>query len=278
MNEKSSSVPIRRILVAIDASASSLAALEAAASLAAKMQAELLGLFIEDINLLRFAGLPFAREISQLTVLARRLESPDMERALRAQAARAQRALALAAESMRVPWSFRTARGQVVESLLVAAAEADLVALGMTRRLAHIDSTVRAVMQAVERPLLLMQQGMCIKPPVLTIYDGSETTARVLAIARELTQVADGEMIVIIQADDAETATHRQQEAASHLVGVGLNVRYLTLIKPDIMALARAIRAQSPGTLVLPSGLPLIQGEMINRLMEQAGCAVLLVR
>ena len=53
----------RRILVAIDTSPHGSAALEAAARLATELRAELEGLFIEDINLLRLAGLPFAREI-----------------------------------------------------------------------------------------------------------------------------------------------------------------------------------------------------------------------
>ncbi|MBK7177644.1 MAG: universal stress protein [Chloroflexi bacterium] len=54
---------IQRILVALDASPHSLAALEAAIDLAERLDAELQGLFVEDINLLRLAQLPFAREL-----------------------------------------------------------------------------------------------------------------------------------------------------------------------------------------------------------------------
>jgi nucleotide-binding universal stress UspA family protein len=46
---------IRRILVALDASPHSFAALEAAAHLAAHLEAELFGLYVEDENLLRGA-------------------------------------------------------------------------------------------------------------------------------------------------------------------------------------------------------------------------------
>ena len=49
----------RRILVALDASAHSHAALAAAVALAARLHAEIEGLFVEDINLLRLAELPF---------------------------------------------------------------------------------------------------------------------------------------------------------------------------------------------------------------------------
>ncbi|MGB7837261.1 MAG: universal stress protein, partial [Terrimicrobiaceae bacterium] len=60
---------IRRILVALDASAHSRAALEAACELALGLDAELSGLFVEDINLLRLAQLPFASEISYPSAL-----------------------------------------------------------------------------------------------------------------------------------------------------------------------------------------------------------------
>ena len=55
--------PIRRILLALEAGNGGSAAMEAATHLAAQLNAELHGLFLEDINLIRLAELPFAREI-----------------------------------------------------------------------------------------------------------------------------------------------------------------------------------------------------------------------
>src|SRR5512143_1804987 len=51
-----------RIWVALDESPRSAAALTAAADLAAGLDAELAGLFVEDISLQHLIGLPFARE------------------------------------------------------------------------------------------------------------------------------------------------------------------------------------------------------------------------
>ncbi len=81
MTDPEARAPIRRILVALDASGASLAALDAAARLAATLEAELLGLFVEDEDLLRLAGLPCAREVGFTFTQARRMESADMERA-----------------------------------------------------------------------------------------------------------------------------------------------------------------------------------------------------
>ena len=52
MNERELEPTIRRILVALDASPHSLAALEAASELADALKAELVGIFVEDVNLL----------------------------------------------------------------------------------------------------------------------------------------------------------------------------------------------------------------------------------
>lgn len=125
---------IRRILVALDASTDSVAALKTAASLAASLQAELVGLFVEDINLLRLAGLPFASEVQRVTGTGRVLDEAGMERDLQLQASQARRALANAAADAEATWTFRVVRGVVTTEILAAALEANLLTLGRASR------------------------------------------------------------------------------------------------------------------------------------------------
>jgi hypothetical protein len=117
----------RRIVVAIDAGAPGRAALEAAAALAAEQQAELLALFIEDLDLIHVAGLPFAREIGTASATPRALDVLAMERSLRAFAADARRSVETIARRVPLEWSFRVVRGALDAELLAAAAAADLV-------------------------------------------------------------------------------------------------------------------------------------------------------
>ena len=77
----------RRILVALDASRESDAALAAAAELAQQLDAELMGLFIEDIDLLNLAALPFSREVAVLSLSGRGLDPERVARELRSKAA-----------------------------------------------------------------------------------------------------------------------------------------------------------------------------------------------
>jgi len=120
-------VSIRRIIV-VQESARAPRALEAVTEAAAALQAELLGLFLEDVELLRFAGLPFAREIGA-SARSRGLDVQIMERRFRSEAEAARRALAAAAEGKSVRWSFRVERGCGPVQLRKALADADLVVL-----------------------------------------------------------------------------------------------------------------------------------------------------
>jgi nucleotide-binding universal stress UspA family protein len=118
---------IRRVIVGLDPLQQSRALLEAAAELAGEMQAELLGLFVENQDLLHFAGLPFAREVGFESATRRALDVGSMERTLRALAKEARQALEAVASPTRVQWSFRVVRGVPAAELLAAAEESDLV-------------------------------------------------------------------------------------------------------------------------------------------------------
>jgi len=66
-----------RILVALDASRNSLTALKAAAEVASLMHADLQAVFVEDVNLLRLAGLPFVHEIGLYSATRRPSSKPS---------------------------------------------------------------------------------------------------------------------------------------------------------------------------------------------------------
>ena len=95
-------LPIHRILVALDVSTHSQAALKAAASVAALLEAELVGMFFEDINLLRVAQLPFVQEVCFPMAEVRDIGVSQMERHWRSQANEARRQLGEMATERRV--------------------------------------------------------------------------------------------------------------------------------------------------------------------------------
>ena len=187
MNDEEVELVIRRIMVAVDTSMHSLAALEAASELADALKAELVGVFVEDINLLHLAGLPFAREVRYLSRRDQPLHSVDMERELRVQAAQVRQALASVAARRQLRWSFRVLRGRVAAELLTAAQEADLLALGRTSgtstRRVQLGATARIVVAQAPHAVLLLQHGHAVCQPLQVVYDGSTGASRALATA-----------------------------------------------------------------------------------------------
>ncbi len=275
--------PVRRILVALDASAGSLTALEAAATLAARVHAELLGLFIEDINLLHLAGLPLAAEVSIWSARARPLTPGEMEQRLRAQAVRAQSALARVAARFQVRSVFRVARGQIAAELLSAAIEADLVAVGATsgegRGVGRFGSTAQALMARATRPLLILPRGATIRAPIGLIYDDSPLSQQALALAVHFAARLQGaELVVLLLADSTESEQRLREGVESRLDRAMTNARYRWLVQASPEAAARAIREERIGALALAADIEAVGWESMGKLLERTDCAVLLVR
>jgi nucleotide-binding universal stress UspA family protein len=282
MNERQPELMIRRILVALDASQHSLAALEAACELADALKAELVGIFVEDVNLLHLAGLPFAREVRYLSAVDRPLDSPGMERELRLQAERARQRLAGAAGRRQIRWSFRVVRGQVVAELLTAALEADLLALGRaswasTRRV-RLGTTARGVLAQASRPVLLLSQGHAICQPVQFVYDDSSTAKRAVPTAAHLASITGGDLTVMLILDTPEVGQSLQKELDERLQAQQVKGHYHQLVQPSATELAGALHKAGGGTLIINADSPLLQGEGLATLVDAVDCSVFLVR
>jgi len=113
----------RRIVFTLDVRLRRVEALETLAALAEQMQAELVGLFIEDIDLLHLAALPFAREIGYPSAARRDIDLARIQRSLNAFADDLRRTCEAVLRDSPVTWSFRVARGSRAEQLFRAATE-----------------------------------------------------------------------------------------------------------------------------------------------------------
>ncbi len=270
---------IKRILVALDASPSSMAALEAAVELAAAHGAKIVGLFVEDLNLVRMAQLPFAREVLQYNARVRKLGLAEMERQLQAQAARARRALAHKATEQDVPWSFRVSRGDIPLEVLAEAEESDFIVLGKSgwSEARRMGSTSRVVVSKAPGHVLIIERGVRIRRPVMTVYDGSELAQRALEAAAALAEREDLGLTVILLAGDEEAAQELQNEAAEWLRGRSLAARFNWLRSAEARELKKAV--ESAGCLlVIPGSASLPRGEPVAKLIDKLQCPVLVVR
>ena len=196
---------IRRILVAVDASSQSLAALEMAGELAARFQAELVGIFVEDINLLRIAEFHFAREVGNYSANMHPIDSPLIELQLRARARSVQSAMESLGKRTNLRWSFHTTRGLIPVELLAAGLDVDLIILGKAgwsgRR--RIGSTTRVLVLQSQRQTLILQRRIQLGMPVVVAYDGSASSQKALTAARLVW--SEGSLLIVqILVKDAE--------------------------------------------------------------------------
>jgi nucleotide-binding universal stress UspA family protein len=279
MPEPEQAEPIRRILVALDASPHSLAALEVAVDLAAQLGAELEGLFVEDINLLNLSDLPMARELVVYATHSRRLDRVRMAEQLHVQARMARKALEQLAEKAQVPWSFRVARGVIVAELLAAAEEMDLILLGRTgwsnRR--RVGSTTIAVAAQAGRHTLIIRRGAHLGFPVGVVFDGSAHAQKALNMAVDLLRYQDGYLIVIIKAADFDTAHQLQVQISVWVRQRNLHAHYRWLVGEDLAGLDSLIQEEDCGILVLPAELEALQGDRLQPILDQVQCPVFLV-
>jgi nucleotide-binding universal stress UspA family protein len=272
---------IHRILVALDSSPASLTVLEQAVELASGFKAELVGLFVEDINLVRLAELSFTQEVGLFSGTSRRLEIHYVERQFRSQANRVRQAMASLAGKAGITWSFRVVRGVIATELLNAALETDLIVLGRvgaSARRRRLGSTTRAILFQTPQLTLIIHPGSRLQLPFLIFYDGSVTAQKALLAAAQLSRTQEDHLIVLVLADTQEETQQLQQEVDTTLKAYNLTARYLRGNKVDTQNLLRIIQLEQCGMLVLPSNGVRLDSDTILALLDQIECPVLLVR
>lgn len=235
----------RRVLVALDPAAQCRAALETAARLAAVREAELVGLFVEESDLLLAAALPVAQVIRETDFMLDALDPGKMQQGLRAWAAQARAVLDTAASRWHVQASFRVARGSVTEALLAEAGGYDLIALGTVSRASQrrrFGGTARLMARNAPCAVLLMRGSQEPGQPVVVVYEGAE---QALGLGHELAGLNGHPLSVL--APDEELA----EAARSWLAKRGGDARVEVLTPSEAGPLVERLGQAAAGIVVL---------------------------
>lgn len=271
---------IRRILVALDASTNSRAAMATAIGLAETLKTEVLGLFVEDINLIRLAELPFVREVLFAEHGTRQVEQDSIARKLRARAALLRREIDDLAREHNVTSSFQVRRGPVDKELLSAVLDSDLLVIGrlgqsISRRI-RLGSTARAIVNRATSAVLLVKSDAGVGP-IIALFDGSEVGLRVLALATELAATS-GDLRVLVWAPNEEAAFENRQLAA-HLLDKAAENTQLQHLSGDNPQLVLEWVNRQKGSLMLLGGLSsLIPPDIFQTLLDEAEQHILVIR
>ncbi len=278
MTERPETEVPRRILVALEGDEGAAALLEAVASLAAGLHAELVGLFVEDIALLDAAGLPVARFLPSHAQAHAALDAAMMQRALRISASKAGAALAAAAESRRVKWSFRVVRGTMQDLVLAEVQTHDLLALGASgravRRARHAVAT-RVVAQQAPCSVLLLSTARADERPVTVLYDGSQ---RALVTGERLARIYGRPLLVVALGESDEAAQALETRACDWIEQQGARGQVRRRAVSEAEEICEALRAQHPGVLVVDPEGELVRRFGLESLLGELRCSVLVLR
>lgn len=276
MNTVEPEFSFRRILLALNASPHTAETLRAAVELAGKLDAELQGLFVEDISLLRLADFPGAREVLYFSATELPLTRARIEAGLRAQSEQARKALSAAAERTEVSWSFRTLRGSVTAELLAAAAQNDLlVVAGAGGKAFDRSPTVLAILNSTFPVLFLPERGLPRKPHLVVYYDGSVEARHALLAAAQLGKAGlDGVTLLDVSASkDDEESLERQVGNLKDRIDVEIRMLHATDPKNVINLLKR----ESSGILVLGNRKLIDQMPRLPEVLLRIGIPILLL-
>jgi hypothetical protein len=254
-----------RILVMLGSLESDRAALETLSLLAGRTPAEILGMFVEDIELLMLAELPIAREYCLLTHVERQLQAPDVERQFRIQARVAQQALAEIASRLGSTLSFRTVRGITTTLLREALAETDLMLFGAGR------SALRMPGGFTRAPT-----GLTARQPVAVVFDGSDAAQRALQIALQIIQERTVPLIVILIASDTDQLSTLADQVIRQ--AGNRNLHLVKLVNPAWQDVLAQVRVQRCAALVIAITAALLQEENLGRLRNELNCPAILVK
>lgn len=281
---ESTPVHFRRIVVALDGSGHSEAALEAAARLAAVFDAELLGMYVEDAAALQVAEFDFTFEASRFSTSLSEISVSSLRREFRVQEQRARRAFEWAARHHRVRSRFDLVSGSVADELVRAADAADLITVGQSGSLSSsrhkIGTTARTVVARASGPVLVLRRGLRFDLPVVVLYDyDAEDSGAALDIGRALArQDRLTPLVVLVEAPSASEWATTERKVLERL-GPEANQIETERVRcdstDDVVSKAHRRRA---GVLVVPAGSRGVQAERLADLVSASDMPVMLVR
>jgi hypothetical protein len=267
--------PVHRIVIALESICDHVKALEIATEMAARIKAELHGIFMEDVNLLSAAHLPFVHQVNLHSAAAHSFEPTDIEAEFRALATRARTCLQGLANRAGVPWSFEIHRGDR-SSLVSATRRTDLLVVETaTRPFARymkLPTDWSEVSLRSERACLLLSASASRQRGILVVHDGTDAGERAMAAGLAL-DGAGGALAIV-----APTAVPENADAQRRLHVAGIEADLHRIERLNSTELMRVMTRANCDLAILPASLAIEYRSALQELLAAPPCAVLLVR
>lgn len=260
--------PFRRIVAALDATSDSGSVLDMAAALAERWHVELLGLYLEDMELMQLCAHPVARQVGLGGAGEPQASAAQMQAALRVMERRAERLVREAATQRNVACRFQVLRGHVAGAVATLDFSDLLVVQPISRPFAGYfrlrSPWVGTTGLAPDRPMLLVGGRSWGGSGVTVFVDASASSERALAVAAEV--AGPGAPLTLVRAAGAPEPEllARRPEMEGHPLRA--------------VPLATWSEVSASGMLVVPVGLlNSEQGARLASTLARPPCPILLV-
>lgn len=276
----------RRIVLALDPMAPDAAILDAVATLAKRLQAELRAVFIEDIDVVRAAEHSF-EVFSTLSASRQRIDMVVVEQAFRSQRSRTIRVFEEVSRRRSLHATFEIRRGRVPAEVLACGGPGDLVVVarswgGYARRsrggTLRAGAVARAVLEGTSCSVLVLNPNPVLEGPVLAAYDGSPAAEAALLAAADLADRDGGHVVVALERRAGEDLSAWRDDLGARLGARRLAGAFVEIRDRSLDDLAQAARRYGVVAVVLSAGQELAQGESLAALQAALPCSMLLVR
>jgi nucleotide-binding universal stress UspA family protein len=281
VNDVNKPIRVNRILVSLDSSKHSFAALNAAIDLAHHYDAALKGVFIEDITLLSLAEMPFRQEVGEYSAIVREISTDGITRGILVQGRWVIQTFRKLVNQTEINGDFAILRGKVSEIIARESKECDLLVLGksgtnsLLRR--RLGSTARTMIRRHKKPLLLVEEDNRLGYPLIVLYDKSPLGQISLETARDLLDPGES-LIILLNEDDPEAFNQKKQRLSEWASEKQIKISIQTYQYRSFSRFLQQIHGVKTGLFILPNIHNDPKGRIVDWVLEKVSLPILLIR
>jgi len=267
-----------RILISLNLAASPASLEQALAGLWPGDAEEIVGLFIEDADVLSLGNLSVAREIRYDDAQPKPPNAATLKRQLRAQASRIRTAFEERARTLTTNYSFQVMRGPIAPALCAACADFDVLMVATSRERIEQRRSLRAqvlgLLSGGPRTLIVVQEAPRREPRIAVLFEDHPGGVAALKIAATIAREQSlGLTVLIPRSRPRDEATLRNQ--VQKITGKHPDIRYRFMREADVREIARASAAESVRALVLPRDGREHAERLIIELLDLVDCSLI---
>ncbi len=281
MSETTNPICVDRILVSLDSSRHSFAALHAAIELAHHYDAALKGIFVEDITLLSLAEMPFRQEVGEYSAIVREISTDGITRGIFVQSRWVIRTFRKLINQTELSGDIAILRGKVSETIDHASEECDLLILGKSGTnliLRHrLGSTTKALIRKHKRPLLLVEEGNRLGYPMIVLYDNTSLGQISLETARDLLDPAQT-LVILLSEENPEEFAQNELRISKWAAERETKISLQAFQPRSFVRVLQKIQGLKTGMFILPQIESVPKRRLVELVLEEVSLPILLIR